>query len=49
VQRVGEVTLETGDTRVLVAAPDLPEGAAVVTTQLPNALDGLLVHVVGGT
>lgn len=29
----------------LVRADDLPVGAEVVTTQLPNALDGLLVSV----
>jgi hypothetical protein len=30
--------------RVLISAPDLPADARVVTTQLPNALDGLLVR-----
>ncbi|MGB5496511.1 MAG: RND transporter, partial [Sedimenticolaceae bacterium] len=48
VQRVGEVSIAPGDTRVLVSAPDLLDGVPVVTTQLPNALDGLLVRVVEG-
>ena len=42
VARVGETRLDDGRVRVLVSAPDLPAGARVVTTQLPNALDGLL-------
>lgn len=46
VQRIGEVRLESGQTRVLVRAPELSEGARVITTQLPNALDGLLVRAV---
>jgi multidrug resistance efflux pump len=49
VERVGELRLEDGTTRVLVRAAGLAEGAMVVTTQLPNALDGLLVRVVDGT
>jgi multidrug resistance efflux pump len=48
VQRVGEVRLDTGRTRVLVRAPELPDGTTVITTQLPNALDGLLVRAVDG-
>jgi len=48
VERVGELLLDSGETRVLVRAPDLAEGATVITTQLPNALDGLLVRVVDG-
>lgn len=46
VERLGETRNTDGQTRVLVRAPDLVEGARVVTTQLPNALDGLLVRVV---
>jgi hypothetical protein len=34
---------------VLVQAEGLPADAAVVITQLPNALDGLLVRVVNGS
>jgi multidrug resistance efflux pump len=48
VERVGETRLDTGRTRVLVRAADLPADARVVVTQLPNALDGLLVRAVDG-
>ena len=47
IERVGQWTDDTGITRVLVRAPDLPSDARVVLTQLPNALEGLLVNVVG--
>ena len=47
VERVGEWRDPDGDIRVLVRAVDLPDGARVVTTQLPAALDGLLVRVAG--
>lgn len=46
VERVGEVRVANGETRVLVRAEGLAAGATVVTTQLPNALDGLRVQVV---
>lgn len=49
VERAGEVLMESGETRLLVRIPDLQAGARVVTTQLPNALDGLLVRVGGGS
>jgi multidrug resistance efflux pump len=49
VQRVGEWRDREQRVRVLVRAGDLPVGAEVVTTQLPNALDGLLVKVVKGS
>jgi multidrug resistance efflux pump len=49
VERVGELRLENGESRALLRAPGLEDGARVITTQLPNALDGLLVRVVGGT
>jgi hypothetical protein len=45
VTRVGETRDANGGARVLIEAPDLAPGAQVVTTQLPNALDGLLVTV----
>jgi multidrug efflux pump subunit AcrA (membrane-fusion protein) len=47
VERVGEWRSPDGGSRVLVRAGDLPVGARIVTTQLPNALDGLLVRVAG--
>jgi len=46
VERLGETRNTDGQTRVLVRAPDLKDGAKVITTQLPNALDGLLVRAV---
>lgn len=46
VERVGEWRGVDDRVRVLVPADGLPVGAEVVTTQLPNALDGLLVTVV---
>lgn len=46
VERVGETRMADGSTRVLVRAPELAVGATVITTQLPNALEGLLVRVV---
>lgn len=48
VERVGETRLDGGQTRVLVRAADLPVDARVIVTQLPNALDGLLVRAVDG-
>jgi len=48
VQRVGEIRGDDGLTRVLVRAPALAPNARIVTTQLPSALDGLLVRVVEG-
>lgn len=47
VERVGEWRDPDGNVRVLVRAADLPDGARVVTTQLPAALDGLLVRIAG--
>lgn len=48
VVRVGELQLNDGDSRVLISAQGLPLDARVVVTQLPNALDGLLLNVVDG-
>jgi hypothetical protein len=45
VTRVGETRDAGGRARVLIQAPALPADAQVITTQLPNALDGLLVDV----
>lgn len=47
VERVGEARTDQGNTRVLVRSPELASGTGVVTTQLPNAIDGLLVRVAG--
>ena len=46
VERVGETRTADGETRVLIRASGLAAGVTVVTTQLPNALDGLLVRAV---
>jgi multidrug efflux pump subunit AcrA (membrane-fusion protein) len=48
VTRVGEWIDDAGKTRVLVSATGLAEGARIVVTQLPNALDGLLVRAADG-
>ena len=45
VTRVGETRDEDGVARVLIDAPDLSPGEKLLTTQLPNALDGLLVTI----
>jgi len=45
VTRVGETRGPDGRARVLIQAPALSADARVITTQLPNALDGLLVDV----
>ena len=47
VTRVGELR-EDGRTRLLVRAPELVAGARLLITQLPNAVEGLLVKVVSG-
>lgn len=47
VQRVGE--RREGDAVRLLVRAELPSGALVMTTHLPNAIDGLAVEVVGGT
>ena len=48
VRRVGEWRDKAGMTRVLVRAEELADDARIVTTQLPNALDGLLVKIADG-
>jgi multidrug efflux pump subunit AcrA (membrane-fusion protein) len=45
VQRVGETRTEAGQTRVLVRAPVLAPGERIITTQIPNAVDGLLIRL----
>ncbi|MFP4244651.1 MAG: efflux RND transporter periplasmic adaptor subunit [Ectothiorhodospira sp.] len=47
VQRVGEWIDPNGETRILVSGPGLEAGDRIVTTRLPNAMDGLRVHVAG--
>ena len=45
VERVGEMTTEHGDLKLLVRGPGLSDGARVLTTQLSNAVTGLRVSV----
>lgn len=45
VQVIGERRGAGGETRLLVRSPALRAGAALITTQLPNAVDGLKVKV----
>jgi multidrug resistance efflux pump len=46
IERVGE-TRVAGNRQVLIRSDGLVPGSQVVTTQLPNAIDGLLVRVPG--
>ena len=45
VERVGEARDGGGNSRVLVRSLELVTGTRVITTQLPNAIDGLLVRI----
>jgi len=45
VERVGETTSGSGESRVLIRAPQLQAGESVLVTQLPSAVDGLLVRI----
>lgn len=45
VERIGEYRLPDGDVQVLVRSPALQAGDRIVTTQLPNAVNGLKVEV----
>ncbi|KFI21404.1 efflux RND transporter periplasmic adaptor subunit [Nitrosococcus oceani] len=46
VERVGEYPDKEGQIQVLVKSPQLQENDQVITTQLPNAMEGLRVEVV---
>jgi hypothetical protein len=45
VERVGEKVDVTGQSRILVRSAELKAGDQIITTQLPNAMDGLKVQV----
>lgn len=45
VERIGEYRRPNGDVQVLVRSPALRAGDQIVTTQLPNAVNGLKVEV----
>ncbi len=47
IQRLGEVTID-GEPRILVNSPQIEAGDQIITTQLPNAITGLKVKLVGG-
>jgi multidrug efflux pump subunit AcrA (membrane-fusion protein) len=46
VERVGEYRGKDGQVRVLVSSPQLQKNDWVITTQLPNAMDGLRIEAV---
>ncbi|GGC92653.1 efflux RND transporter periplasmic adaptor subunit [Halopseudomonas salina] len=43
VERIGETLMENGERWLLVRAPDLTPGTRIITTHLPNAMQGLKV------
>lgn len=43
IERVGEQVAVTGKSAILIRSPELKAGDKVITTQLPNAMDGLKV------
>jgi len=45
VERVGEKVAVAGESHILVRSAELKPGDKVITTQLPNAMDGLKVQV----
>lgn len=45
VEHVGNRSSETGEPKVLVRSSDIVSGDQIITTQLPNAVSGLLVEV----
>jgi hypothetical protein len=46
VEQAGELTISTGEKRLLVRSNALTENDVIVTTQLPNAITGLRVEAV---
>jgi multidrug efflux pump subunit AcrA (membrane-fusion protein) len=45
VERIGEMQTEDGNSYVIIRSPEINVGDSIITTQLPNAIDGLLVKV----
>ncbi|HDZ55632.1 MAG TPA: biotin/lipoyl-binding protein [Pseudomonas xinjiangensis] len=43
IERVGEILMESGERWVLVSSSDLAPGMQIITTHLPNAMQGLRV------
>ncbi|MEJ2575110.1 MAG: HlyD family efflux transporter periplasmic adaptor subunit [Gammaproteobacteria bacterium] len=48
VERVGETRTADGQTWVLIRSAEFAPGQRLVTTQIPNAVEGLLVRLPGG-
>lgn len=46
VRHLGDLRLSDGSSQVLLQAADLPASSSVLTTQLPNAVEGLKVSIV---
>ncbi len=44
IERVGELLTPDGELRVLVRSPRLDDGTRIITTQLPQAISGMLVE-----
>ncbi len=49
VERLGEVLMESGDRWVLVRSAELEPGMQIITTHLPNAIQGLRVETTAAT
>ncbi|WP_455221728.1 efflux RND transporter periplasmic adaptor subunit [Kaarinaea lacus] len=49
IERVGEMQTKDGSNLVIVKSPEIKAGDKIITTQLPNAIDGLLVKVADST
>lgn len=47
VERIGETRNDKGASLVLVQSPEIQTGDTLIATQLPNAMDGLLIRVAG--
>ncbi|MCB1736743.1 MAG: hemolysin D, partial [Gammaproteobacteria bacterium] len=47
VDRIGETRNDKGASLVLVQSPEIQTGDTLIATQLPNAMDGLLIRVAG--
>lgn len=46
IKRLGDASSASGSVSVLIYGPDLHDGDVILTTQLPNAIEGLLVKPV---
>lgn len=46
IERVGEYAVPSGEIKILAYSPKLKAGDQIITTQLPNAIEGLKINVV---